>query len=45
MIVTEMAVIEVTKDGLVLKEIGEGFTLDEVLKATEADLIVSDNLK
>ena len=45
MIVTEMAVIEVTKDGLVLKEIGEGFTLDEVLKATEADLIVSANLK
>jgi len=45
MIVTEMAVIEVTKDGLLLKEISEGFTLDEVLKATEADLIVSDNLK
>jgi len=45
MIVTEMAVIEVTKDGLLLKEIGEGFTLDEVLKATDADLIVSDTLK
>jgi len=44
-IVTEMAVIEVTKDGLLLKEIGEGFTLDDVLKATEADLIVSANLK
>ena len=43
-IVTEMAFIEVTKDGLLLKEIGEGFTLDEVLKATEADLIVSADL-
>jgi len=45
LIVTEMAVIEVTKNGLVLKEIGEGFTLDDVLTATEADLIVSENLK
>lgn len=45
LIVTEMAVIEVTKDGLVLKELGEGFTLEEVLKATDAELIVSDNLK
>ena len=45
MIVTEMAVIEVTEDGLLLKEISEGFTLDEVLKATEADLIVSENLR
>ena len=44
MIVTEMAVIEVTKDGLLLKEVAEGFTIDEVLKATEADLIISENL-
>ena len=45
MIITEMAVIEVTKDGLLLKEIGEGFTLDDVIRLTEADLIVSDSLK
>jgi len=45
LIVTEMAVIEVTKEGLVLKEVGEGFTLDDVLAATEADLIISPNLK
>jgi len=40
MIITEMAVIEVTKEGLVLTEVGEGFTVDDVRKATEADLIV-----
>ncbi|MCL2601304.1 MAG: 3-oxoacid CoA-transferase subunit B [Treponema sp.] len=45
LIVTEMAVIEVTKEGLVLKEVAEGFTLDEVLAATEATLIVGANLK
>ena len=45
MIITEMVVIDVTKEGLLLKEIAEGFTLDDILKATEADLIVADNLK
>jgi len=45
MIITEMAVIDVTKEGLLLKEIAEGFTLDDILNATEADLIVADNLK
>jgi len=41
LIVTEMCVIEVTRDGLVLKEVADGFTVDDVLKATEADLIVA----
>ncbi|MCL2205609.1 MAG: 3-oxoacid CoA-transferase subunit B [Treponema sp.] len=45
LIITEMAVIEVTHSGLLLKEVASGFTLDDVLKATEADLIVSDSLK
>jgi acetate CoA/acetoacetate CoA-transferase beta subunit len=45
LIVTEMAVIAVTKDGLLLKEVAEGFTLDDVLSATDADLIVSEDLK
>jgi 3-oxoacid CoA-transferase B subunit len=40
MIVTELAVIEVTDQGLVLKEIAEDTTLDEVKKQTEATLIV-----
>jgi 3-oxoacid CoA-transferase subunit B len=40
LIVTELAVIEVTPPGLVLKEIASGTTLDAVRKATGADLIV-----
>ncbi|MCL2368167.1 MAG: 3-oxoacid CoA-transferase subunit B [Oscillospiraceae bacterium] len=45
LIVTEMAVIEVTDKGLLLKEIGEGFTLEDVLAATEAELIIGEGLK
>jgi acyl CoA:acetate/3-ketoacid CoA transferase beta subunit len=41
MIVTEMAVIDVTPEGLVLKEIANGLTIDDVRKATEARLILS----
>jgi len=40
LIVTELAVIEVTPRGLLLKEIASGTTLDAVRKATGADLIV-----
>jgi 3-oxoacid CoA-transferase subunit B len=40
MIVTELAVIDVTDRGLVLREIAEGVTADEVRKATGAKLIV-----
>ena len=40
LIVTELAVVEVTPRGLVLKEIASGTTLDAVRKATGADLIV-----
>ena len=40
LVVTEMAVIEVTPRGLVLKEMASGTTLDAVRKATGADLIV-----
>ena len=45
MIVTEMCVIERSDKGLVLKEITPGFTVEDVLKNTEADLIISDELK
>jgi len=41
LIVTEMCVIEVTAKGLVLKEVMPGFSVDDVLNATEADLIVA----
>jgi 3-oxoacid CoA-transferase subunit B len=40
LIVTEMAVIDVTPRGLVLKEIASDTTLDAVRRATGADLIV-----
>lgn len=45
LIVTEKGVMEVTKDGLVLKEIAPGVTVEEVINSTEANLIVSDDLK
>jgi 3-oxoacid CoA-transferase subunit B len=45
MIVTEMAVIEVTTAGLALREIAVDTTLDKVKAATGAALIVVDELK
>jgi 3-oxoacid CoA-transferase subunit B len=44
-IVTEIAVIQVTPDGLVLEEIAPGLTADEVQRATEPTLILSPKLK
>ena len=41
-IITERAAIDVTDEGLVLKEVFEGFTLQEVIDSTEAKLIVKD---
>ncbi|HYG86811.1 MAG TPA: 3-oxoacid CoA-transferase subunit B [Azospirillum sp.] len=40
LVVTDMAVIEPTADGLVLKETAPGVTVEQVLAATEATLIV-----
>lgn len=40
LIVTEMAVMEVTERGLVLKETGPGFTVEDVIAATDANLII-----
>jgi acyl CoA:acetate/3-ketoacid CoA transferase beta subunit len=40
LIVTELAVIEVTGRGLVLRETAEGATVDAVRAKTEAELIV-----
>ncbi|WP_342536973.1 CoA transferase subunit B [Sporosarcina sp. FSL K6-3508] len=42
-IITERALIEVTPKGLVLKEVFDGFTAEEVIESTEADLIRGDN--
>ena len=44
LIVTERCVIEVTPQGLLLKEINPLFSLDDVLSATEATLIVPEGL-
>jgi 3-oxoacid CoA-transferase subunit B len=44
-IVTEMAYIRVTKDGLVLEEVAEGLTAEDVQRATEARLVVSGGLR
>lgn len=41
-IITERALIEVTSEGLELKEVFEGFTVQDVLDSTEATLIVKD---
>jgi 3-oxoacid CoA-transferase subunit B len=42
LIVTELAVIEVTGEGLVLREVAEGSTIDDVQRATSAPLIVRE---
>jgi len=44
-IVTEMAYIRVTPEGLLLEEIAPGLTVEDVQKATEAKLRVSAELK
>src|SRR5713226_6690342 len=44
-IVTEMAYIRVTPEGLLLEEIAPGLTADDVQRATEAKLRVSAELK
>ncbi|MCF6459909.1 CoA transferase subunit B [Clostridium sp. Cult3] len=44
MIITEMGVMEITEEGLVLKEINPEYTIEEVQKATEAELIISEEL-
>lgn len=44
-IITERAVINVTEDGLELIEIAEGYTLEDVIDSTEAELIISEDIK
>jgi len=45
LVCTDLAVIEVTKKGLLLKEIAPGWTADEVQALTEAKLMVAKDLK
>jgi acetate CoA/acetoacetate CoA-transferase beta subunit len=44
LVVTDMAVIEPTDRGLVLRELAPGTTVDAVRAATEADLIIPDHV-
>ena len=45
LIVTDIAVIEPTKEGLVLKEYAPGWTSEEIQRLTEPKLIIADDLK
>jgi acetate CoA/acetoacetate CoA-transferase beta subunit len=45
LIVSDMAVIRVSPKGLLLEELCDGVTVDEVVKATGAPLIVAENIK
>lgn len=45
MIITEMGVMEITPEGIVLKEIHPEFSVEQVQTATEATLIVSPELR
>lgn len=44
MIITELAVMEVTKEGLLVKEISESISVKELQDMTDAKLIISENL-
>lgn len=45
LIVTEMGVIKVTEEGLVLTELGPEVTVEDVKAVTDADLIIADDIK
>jgi len=45
LIITEMGVIDVTKEGFVLRELHPDYTVQDVRDATEADVIIPDDLK
>ncbi len=45
LIITDIAVIEVTGDALVLKETAPGWTPEEIQALTEPELIIADDLK
>ena len=45
MIVTEMGVMDITPEGIVLREINPEFTVEQVQAATEAQLIIASDLK
>lgn len=44
-IVTDMGVVDVTREGFLLREIAPGFTVDDLKKATGAPLAISKDLR
>jgi 3-oxoacid CoA-transferase subunit B len=44
-LITDMAVIDVTAEGMVLREVADGISVDEVQKATEPNLLVPNEPK
>ena len=45
LIVTDLAVIEVTKEGLVLKEVAPGWTPEEVIAETDAEISIAPDVR
>jgi len=45
MIVTDLAVMDVTPEGLVLREVAPGYTPEEIQSLTEPTFIISGDLK
>ncbi len=43
-IVTERCYFEVSPEGLILRELAAGYTADDIIACTEADVIVPDNI-
>ncbi len=42
-IYTDMAVIDITAEGMLLREIAEGLTVDDVIAATDVPLLIDEN--
>ena len=44
-IITDRAVIDISNEGLVLREVAKGYTVEEVIASTEPTVIVSEDVK
>lgn len=44
-IITDRAVIDVTESGLVLREVAEGYSVEDIKESTEPELIVAEDVK
>jgi len=45
LIITDIAVVKVTEEGLILKEVAPGWTVEEVQAVTEPQLLLAEDLK